>query len=365
MMKGKEGAINASRVGAGWDGWWLMVGTGWDGRLIKLLTGKWVRIKKQELKCITGSRGDLWSEDYTEEEQTDRLDYDLRGWEPGEVALVSTLDGQVNMTCPAGKLYGHTATAKIIAGPAKANWSTDKKAMGRKEAGGRPRVDRGMEKEVRRGMDFPYREIEKEISVGLVKRLDRRRTDIGYISKAVIERPSDRTVGSKRLGVGPARLWHWAVEVGRRAGQRHTVVRSSYQFRVGTKVNSTSGAGGLGLGCPRIKKKVEQFIERYEDAGNNKDAEGEDLARQIINFVTDIEDAMDIEDLHKFCDLERLVESGFQEYWSKFEQTWFGLSMLGIAPGEEVTKDLLHRGLQVDLADLVVHRLGGAVWNSL
>ncbi|CAH7669728.1 hypothetical protein PPACK8108_LOCUS4366 [Phakopsora pachyrhizi] len=73
--------------------------------------------------------GDLWSEDYPGvskwmEAQTDKLDYDLRGWEPveyeylkvypainseskiSEVALVSSLDGQVNMTCPVGKLVG-------------------------------------------------------------------------------------------------------------------------------------------------------------------------------------------------------------------------------------------------------------------
>ncbi|CAH7677582.1 hypothetical protein PPACK8108_LOCUS12752 [Phakopsora pachyrhizi] len=56
----------------------------------------------------------------------------------------------------------------------------------------------------------------------------RRRTDIRYIGKA--------------LGVGPVGLWHWVVEVGRRARQRHTVVRSSYHFRVGAKnwVDGTS-----------------------------------------------------------------------------------------------------------------------------
>ncbi|CAH7670687.1 hypothetical protein PPACK8108_LOCUS5408 [Phakopsora pachyrhizi] len=63
---------------------------------------------------------------------------------------------------------------------------------------------------------------------------DRRRTDIGYISKAVVERRLDRTVG-------PVGLWHWAVKLGRRARQQHTVVRSSYHFRPGTKVNSTAG----------------------------------------------------------------------------------------------------------------------------
>ncbi|CAH7675823.1 hypothetical protein PPACK8108_LOCUS10891 [Phakopsora pachyrhizi] len=63
-----------------------------QNRLIKLLTGTGMRMKKQELNYITGSsneRGNLWSEDYPGvskwmEAQTDRLDYDLRGWEPVE-----------------------------------------------------------------------------------------------------------------------------------------------------------------------------------------------------------------------------------------------------------------------------------------
>ncbi|CAH7682701.1 hypothetical protein PPACK8108_LOCUS15775 [Phakopsora pachyrhizi] len=95
--------------------------------------------------------GDLWPEDYPGEAQTDRLDYDFRGWEPVEyeylkvypavnseseiseytedrdlirkfqlgriqrMALVSTLDGQVNMTCPVGKLYGCGTAAKVPA----------------------------------------------------------------------------------------------------------------------------------------------------------------------------------------------------------------------------------------------------------
>ncbi|CAH7686614.1 hypothetical protein PPACK8108_LOCUS21291 [Phakopsora pachyrhizi] len=110
-----------------------------------------------EDKILNPEGGDLWSEEYPgvskwKEAQTDRLDYDLRGWEPvqyeylkvypsvnseskiseytedgdlirkfhlgrikslglesdSKVALVSTLDGQVNMTCPVDKLYGHT-----------------------------------------------------------------------------------------------------------------------------------------------------------------------------------------------------------------------------------------------------------------
>ncbi|CAH7670805.1 hypothetical protein PPACK8108_LOCUS5541 [Phakopsora pachyrhizi] len=62
------------------------------------------------------------------------------------------------------------------------------------------------------------------VSVGLVRRRETprwRRTDIRYIGKAVVERQSDRTVG-------------------RRARRRHTVVRSSYHFRVGAKVPTTS-----------------------------------------------------------------------------------------------------------------------------
>ncbi|CAH7681784.1 hypothetical protein PPACK8108_LOCUS14434 [Phakopsora pachyrhizi] len=90
-----------------------------QNRLIKLLTGTGMRMKKQELNYITGSsnesttrmnlgiyrptnrnkkvglnagqtqwvvvtRGDLLAEVYPEEAQTDRLDYDLRGWEPVE-----------------------------------------------------------------------------------------------------------------------------------------------------------------------------------------------------------------------------------------------------------------------------------------
>ncbi|KAI8445595.1 hypothetical protein BY996DRAFT_6580935 [Phakopsora pachyrhizi] len=96
----------------------------------------------------------------------------------------------------------------IIAGRQKADWSTDKEAVGREKIVGR--------------------RVGGEVSVGLVRQWDRRRTDIRYISKVVVERRSDRTVG-------PVGLWHWVVKVGRRAMQRHTVVRSSYHFRVGTK----------------------------------------------------------------------------------------------------------------------------------
>ncbi|KAI8455608.1 hypothetical protein BY996DRAFT_6508082 [Phakopsora pachyrhizi] len=60
----------------------------------------------------------------------------------------------------------------------------------------------------------------REVSVGLVRRCirDRRRTDIRYFSEVVVEKRLDRIVG-------PVGLWHWAVKVGRRARQQHTVVR--------------------------------------------------------------------------------------------------------------------------------------------
>lgn len=182
-----------------------------------------------------------------------------------------------------------------------------------------------------------------------------------------------------------------------------------------------SGRGGRGFGLPREKTKiklqayplvrfdksrVERFIERYEAAADNEDADDKDMARQIINFVTEEEDAMDIEDLlgyrdwnwvvlkaemlsrwggqearHKVGDLERMVEKveklggvnlkeAFQKFWGKFKQTWSGLSRLGIAPGETATKDLLVQGLHPELADRVfswvdaadqLQRVGGAL----
>ncbi|CAH7688811.1 hypothetical protein PPACK8108_LOCUS23841 [Phakopsora pachyrhizi] len=85
---------------------------------------------------------------------------------------------------------------------------TDKEAVGREEAGGRP----------------------EEVSVGLVRRQetprrlkDQRRTDIGGISKAVVGRAVNL--------LNKARS--------RRARRWHTEVRPSYHFRVSTKVNST------------------------------------------------------------------------------------------------------------------------------
>ncbi|KAI8456687.1 hypothetical protein BY996DRAFT_6502068 [Phakopsora pachyrhizi] len=97
------------------------------------------------------------------------------------------------------------------------DWLTDKEAMGRKRQGGAAQG-----------------ETEKELGGGKDSLGGKRRTDIRYIGKAVVERRSDRTVG-------PVGLWHWAVKVGRRARRRHTVVQSSYHFRVGAKVNSTPG----------------------------------------------------------------------------------------------------------------------------
>ncbi|CAH7686710.1 hypothetical protein PPACK8108_LOCUS21400 [Phakopsora pachyrhizi] len=35
-------------------------------------------------RVVFTRRDDLWSEDYHGEARTDRLDYDLRGWEPEE-----------------------------------------------------------------------------------------------------------------------------------------------------------------------------------------------------------------------------------------------------------------------------------------
>ncbi|KAI8443676.1 hypothetical protein BY996DRAFT_6592461 [Phakopsora pachyrhizi] len=112
---------------------------------------------------------------------------------------------------------GRVAVSReIIAGPTKASIdaSASQRRMklweGKRQAGG-------------------LREDSGEVSVGLVRRCirDRRRTDIGYISKAVGR--------NFWLGVGPVGLWRWAVKVGRRARQWHAVVRSSYHFRQTTE----------------------------------------------------------------------------------------------------------------------------------
>ncbi|KAI8456168.1 hypothetical protein BY996DRAFT_6486142 [Phakopsora pachyrhizi] len=112
-------------------------------------------------------------------------------------------------------LYGPTK-ARMRFGGIKVG-STDKEAV---MGGGKEDI-----KGVIEGMGEGIRECLKgRLSVRLVRRREtphRRRTDIGGISKTV---------------VGRAR----AVEVGRRARRRHTEVRSSYHFRVRTKVNSTT-----------------------------------------------------------------------------------------------------------------------------
>ncbi|KAI8444378.1 hypothetical protein BY996DRAFT_6545457 [Phakopsora pachyrhizi] len=103
---------------------------------------------------------------------------------------------------------------------------TDKEAVGREEAGGRLEGDQrhGM-----RGKEISIGEIlmKNEVSVGLVRRREtplsktKRGTDIGGINKVVV----GMAVGQDcRAG---------------RARRRHTEVRSSYHFRVRTKVNST------------------------------------------------------------------------------------------------------------------------------
>ncbi|CAH7684058.1 hypothetical protein PPACK8108_LOCUS18007 [Phakopsora pachyrhizi] len=259
----------------------------------------------------------------SQEARTDRLDYDLSRWEPEEYEYLKSQLGPLVawLTPEAGGLrQGRNRVAraaaprelgrKTITGPTKSkyrrfskpkkngDWSMDKEAMGREKAGG--------------GLG--------EVSVGLVRR---KGTEIRYISKA-----------AEGLGGG-------------------TEVRPSYHFRVGAKVNSTSGGNGAGFGMPKDKVKIKPQSYPLARFNRKKDVEGEDLVRQNINFLTDKEEAMDIKDLsgyrtqdwdllkkemlscwggkdmrHKFGDLERLVESmekiggvrtleGFQEYWSK------------------------------------------------
>ncbi|KAI8443037.1 hypothetical protein BY996DRAFT_6522054 [Phakopsora pachyrhizi] len=85
---------------------------------------------------------------------------------------------------------------------------TDKEAVGREEAGGRPE-----------GRISIREYLNEKLSVGLVRRREtphRSRTDIGGISKAVV----GRAVGQDC----------------RRARRRHTEVRSSYHFRVRAKL---------------------------------------------------------------------------------------------------------------------------------
>ncbi|KAI8444153.1 hypothetical protein BY996DRAFT_6584121 [Phakopsora pachyrhizi] len=84
------------------------------------------------------------------------------------------------------------ALSRQLQGRQKANIDASASQRRMEKAGGRPRVDSG------------------EVSVRLVRR---RRTDIRYIGKAVVERRSDRTVGGG------------------------TIARSSYHFSVGTKAS--------------------------------------------------------------------------------------------------------------------------------
>ncbi|CAH7671592.1 hypothetical protein PPACK8108_LOCUS6386 [Phakopsora pachyrhizi] len=194
----------------------------------------------------------------------------------------------------------------------------------------------------------------EEVSVGLVRRREtphQRRTDIRDISKAVVGRAVNLLI---KLGVG------------RRARQRHTEVWSSYHFRAGTKLVNKGEemrrggpqelvrVGGLGLEYPG--KRVERFIERYEAAGDNEDA---DLARQIINFVTDEEDAMDIEDLSGYRSQDwEILKREMISCWGGKDMR-HKIEFPGVVE-QQATKDLLYRGLQADLADLVVRRLDAA-----
>ncbi|CAH7671553.1 hypothetical protein PPACK8108_LOCUS6342 [Phakopsora pachyrhizi] len=100
-----------------------------------------------------------------------------------------------------------------------------------------------------------------EVSVGLVRRWDRRRTYIGYISKEEVER--------------------------RRARQRHTVVQSSYHFRPGTKgiLCSTPVAPiaghvmfrfGLGIGALNLVVKAPLASQ-----ANHEEVRG--LVEEVVN----------------------------------------------------------------------------------
>ncbi|CAH7688113.1 hypothetical protein PPACK8108_LOCUS23026 [Phakopsora pachyrhizi] len=79
------------------------------------------------------------------------------------------------------------------------------------------------------------REDSGEVSVGLVRRW--RRTDIRYISKAVVEGQSDKN--------------HWRA----RARRRHTVVRSSYHFSM---ARGEDWRGKYLLNCPLRWSTIEQ-----------------------------------------------------------------------------------------------------------
>ncbi|KAI8449592.1 hypothetical protein BY996DRAFT_6509695 [Phakopsora pachyrhizi] len=137
---------------------------------------------------------------------------------------------------------------------------TDKEAVGREEAGRQPEGDRKGSLE-RGGYDrIAYQRI-SEVSVGLVRRQetlrrlkDQRRTDIRDISKAVIGRVVNLLI---KLGVG------------RRARQRHTEVQSSYHFRAGTKVNSTSGWASGGRGTTAKGGGLEDWVWNTQGKGED------------------------------------------------------------------------------------------------
>ncbi|KAI8446110.1 hypothetical protein BY996DRAFT_6508542 [Phakopsora pachyrhizi] len=106
--------------------------------------------------------------------------------------------------------------------------STDKEAMGREEAGGRPEYGMGGGKEDIKGV------IKGMLGGGKDSLGSEKRRDGNYASAA------------RRSGKGESQ--RPITEVGRAVGQdcragarrQHTEVRSSYHFRVRTKVNSTT-----------------------------------------------------------------------------------------------------------------------------
>ncbi|CAH7680891.1 hypothetical protein PPACK8108_LOCUS13404 [Phakopsora pachyrhizi] len=237
----------------------------------------------------------------SQEARTDRLDYDLSRWEPEEYEYLKSQLGPLVawLTPPAGS--GRVGTEelgrKTITGPTKSKYRRFSKPKKNGDWAAREDIKGGMEKGLGGGKD----------SLGSEKRYIG--TEIRYISKA-----------AEGLGGG-------------------TEVRPSYHFRVGAKLvnrRRNESEGWVRDAKDKVKIKPQSYplarFNRKKAAGNNEDVEGEDLVRQIINFVTDKEEAMDIKDLHKFGDLERLVES---------------MEKIGgnIGAREEVTKDLLYRGL--------------------
>ncbi|KAI8448661.1 hypothetical protein BY996DRAFT_6604744 [Phakopsora pachyrhizi] len=132
----------------------------------------------------------------------------------------------------ADDVRGWAGGQATIAGPTKAKirFEGTKIAAGvgnKRGVGGykRREIDRdgrgGYRRRRRKDIEYLNENAGREVSVGLVRRREtpllktKRRTDIGGISKAVV----GRAVGQDC----------------RRARRRHTEVRSSYHFRVGTK----------------------------------------------------------------------------------------------------------------------------------